>query len=79
MSAIYDFFTEKDLSSVRDLYRKIKEVLSQDNCERLFNITDAELLNLHEVLDKKFELIITDNLETDEVFKVRKQGRVLDL
>ena len=72
VSAIYDFFEEADLASVRDLYRKVKEVLSQDNCERLFNITDAELLNLHETLDKKFEMLVTDNYETNEIFKQKK-------
>jgi hypothetical protein len=45
----------------------------------LFNITDAQLLNLHNTIDKKFELVVTDNVETDEIFKSRKAGKVLDL
>lgn len=31
---------EQDLISVRDLYKKIKEILSQVNTERIFKITD---------------------------------------
>jgi len=63
---------ESDLVSCRDLYRKLKQILSQDNAERLFGITDTQLLNLHETLDRRFELMVTDNTETDEIFKVKK-------
>ena len=54
--------------SVRDLYKKIKEVLSQENTERIFQITDTQLLDLHEQIDHKFEQVLTDNLDTDEIF-----------
>jgi hypothetical protein len=56
------------LISVRDLYRRIKEILSQDNTERTFRITDDQLLRLHSDIDAKFEQMITDNAETDDVF-----------
>ena len=63
-----EYLEESDLMSVRDLYKKIKEVLSQENTERLFKITDTQLLDLHEQIDRKFEAMLTDNLETDEIF-----------
>jgi len=67
---------ERDLVSCRDLYQKLKKILSQDNAERLFGITDTQLLNLHEILDKRFELMVTDNTETDDIFKVKKQKTI---
>ena len=54
--------------SVRDLYKKIKVVLSQENTERIFKITDTQLLDLHEQIDRKFEAMLTDNKETDDIF-----------
>lgn len=54
---------------VRDLYKKIKEVLSQPNTERLFDITDTQLLDLHRSLDEKFELLLTHNPMTDRIFE----------
>ena len=63
-----EYLEESDLMSVRDLYKKIKEVLSQENTERIFKITDTQLLDLHEQIDQKFEAMLTDNLETDEIF-----------
>ena len=36
-----DILQEEDLISVRDLYKKIKEILSQENTERIFKITDT--------------------------------------
>ena len=53
---------------MRDLYKKIKEILSQENTERIFKITDNQLLKLHADIDAKFESMLTDNAETDEVF-----------
>lgn len=46
---------EKDMLSVRDLYQKLKHILSQENVERIFGITDSQLLNLHDTIDKRFE------------------------
>jgi hypothetical protein len=63
-----DFLSESDLISVRDLYKKIKEILSQENTERIFKITDTQLLKLHEQIDAKFESLLTDNQETDDIF-----------
>jgi hypothetical protein len=55
---------------VRDLYKKIKEVLSQPNTERIFGFTDTnQLLETHDFLDELFELALTDNAITDKVFK----------
>ena len=73
ISNINDMLEESDLTSCRDLYLKIKHILSQENAERLFGITDTQLLQLHQTLDKRFELMVTDNGETDEFFKVKKQ------
>lgn len=53
---------------VRDLYRKIKELLSQPNTERVFDITDTQLLALHQSIDEKFEILLTNNLMTDQIF-----------
>ena len=50
-----EYLEDSDLMSVRDLYKKIKEVLSQENTERIFQITDTQLLDLHEQIDQKFE------------------------
>ena len=56
--------------SVRDLYKKIKEILSQENTERIFGLVDTnQLLELHDYLDEKFELLLTDNNHTDQLFK----------
>lgn len=53
---------------VRDLYSKLKQILSQPNTERIFDISDTELLDLHASIDEKFEVFLTDNLVTDTVF-----------
>ena len=53
---------------VRDLYKKIKEILTQPNTERTFDITDTQLLELHDSIDEKFELLLTHNFYTDLVF-----------
>lgn len=56
--------------SVRDLYKKIKEILSQENTERIFGLVDTnQLLELHDFLDEKFELLLTDNKHSDQIFK----------
>ena len=68
LTQMNEYLEESDLMSVRDLYKKIKEVLSQENTERIFKITDTQLLDLHEQIDRKFEAMLTDNLETDEIF-----------
>lgn len=41
ISKINDMLEERDLMSVRDLYKKIKHILSQENAERIFGITDT--------------------------------------
>lgn len=53
---------------VRDLYKKIKEILSQPNTERIFDITDTQLLDLHDSIDEKFEVLLTNNPYTDHIF-----------
>lgn len=50
-----DMIQETDLISVRDLYKRIKEILSQNSTERIFRITDDQLLKLHSDIDAKFE------------------------
>ena len=56
--------------SVRDLYKKIKEILSRENTERIFGFSDTnQLLELHDFLDDTFELLLTDNIVTDQIFK----------
>ena len=47
ISEINDYLEEKDFMCVRDLYKKVKEILSQQNTERIFDITDTQLLDLH--------------------------------
>jgi hypothetical protein len=47
ISEINDYLEEKDFMCVRDLYKKVKEILSQPNTERIFDITDTQLLDLH--------------------------------
>ena len=68
LTQLNEYLVDADLISVRDLYKKIKEVLSQENTERIFQITDTQLLELHEQIDHKFEQMLTDNLETDDIF-----------
>jgi hypothetical protein len=41
ISEINDYLEERDFMSVRDLYKKVKEILSQPNTERIFDITDT--------------------------------------
>ena len=53
---------------VRDLYLKIKQLLSQPNTERVFDITDTQLLDLHKSIDEKFEVLLTHNPVTDHIF-----------
>ena len=55
LTQLNEHLEDSDLMSVRDLYKKIKEVLSQENTERIFQITDTQLLELHEQIDQKFE------------------------
>jgi len=47
ISEINDYLEEKDFMCVRDLYKKVKEILSYPNTERIFDITDTQLLDLH--------------------------------
>jgi len=51
----------------------LKQILSQENAERLFGITDIQLLDLHDTIDRRFEQMVSDSLETDELLKVNKQ------
>ena len=51
LTQLNEYLEDSDLMSVRDLYKKIKEVLSQENTERIFQITDTQLLELHEQID----------------------------
>jgi hypothetical protein len=41
ISEINDYLEERDFMCVRDLYKKVKEILSQPNTERIFDITDT--------------------------------------
>ena len=68
ISEINDYLEEKDFMCVRDLYKKIKEILSQPNTERIFDITDTQLLDLHNSIDEKFEVLLTHNPYTDHIF-----------
>jgi len=57
---------ESDFICVRDLYKKIKEILSRENTERTFDFLDTnQLLELHDYIDECFEMILTDNKFTD--------------
>ena len=77
ISKINDMLTEQDMLSVRDLYQKIKSILSQENAERMFGITDSELLDLHDLIDRRFQQMVTDTHETDEILmKQSKQNCV---
>lgn len=82
---ICDHLEEVDFMSVRDLYKKIKQVLSQENTERVFNLADTnQLLELHDYIDEKFELLLTDNTVTDQIFadatkrKLINSGHVIE-
>lgn len=66
---------ESDLISVRDLYKRIKEILCQENTERIFKITDSQLLKLHSDIDAMFESMLTDNPETDDLFNRATQEK----
>ena len=64
-----EYLEESDFLCVRDLYKKIKEVLSQENTERTFGFKDTnQLLEIHDYLDEQFDLALTDNLVTDQIF-----------
>ena len=55
---------------LRDLYKKIKELLSHENTERIYGFDNTnQLLELHDFLDETFELLLTDNVVTDQIFK----------
>lgn len=65
--------------SVRDLYKKIKEILSQENTERTFCLADTnQLLELHDYIDEKFELFLTDNTVTDQIFADAIKRRMMN-
>ncbi|CDW79536.1 dna binding and zinc-finger domain-containing protein [Stylonychia lemnae] len=68
LNKINDYLSESDFISVRDLYKKVKEILTQPNTERLFDITDTQLLELHDSIDEKFEWLLTDNELTERIF-----------
>lgn len=68
LNKINDYLEESDFISVRDLYKKVKEILTQPNTERLFDITDTQLLELHDSIDEKFEWLLTDNELTERIF-----------
>ena len=62
---------------MRDLYKRIKEVLSCDNAERVYGLADtAQLLEIHEFLDESYEILLTDNAISTTIFKEanRKKG-----
>ena len=72
-----ELLEEKDFQSVRDLYKKIKELLSQENTERIFGLSDTnQLLEVHDYIDETFEILLTDNVITDQIFKdaYKKKG-----
>lgn len=53
---------EEDFGCVRDLYKRIKEIMTCENAERVFGLQDtAQLLEIHEYLDEMFEIVLTDN------------------
>ena len=69
--------TEDDFNCVRDLYKRIKEIMSCDNAERVFGLADtAQLLEVHEFLDEMYEIILTDNHVSRSIFTEanRKKG-----
>lgn len=62
--------TEDDFTCVRDLYKRIKEILSCENAERVFGLADtAQLLEVHEFLDEMYEIVLTDNAFSNTIFK----------
>lgn len=78
-SLISEYLEEKDFSCVRDLYKRIKEILSQENTERIFGFSDTnQLLELHDFLDELFERVLTDNEFTTQIFKDATKKRVKD-
>ena len=77
-SQVCEYLEDRDFMCVRDLYKKIKEILSQDNAERIFGFNDTnQLLDLHDYLDQQFDLVLTDNQFTDDVFKDATKKRVM--
>lgn len=50
-SKINDYLEESDMLSVRDLYMKLKEILSQEGMDKALGINDTQVLELHDVLD----------------------------
>ncbi len=68
LSKINDFLEDKEFCCIQLLYKKVKEVLSRDNTERFFDISDMQLLELHDFIDETFEMLLTDNETTTKVF-----------
>lgn len=71
---------EEDFNCVRDLYKRIKEIISCENAERVFGLTDtAQLLEIHEYLDEMFEIVVTDNALSNTIFREanRKKANAL--
>lgn len=50
-SKINDYLEESDMLSVRDLYLKLKKILSLEGMDKALGINDTQVLELHEVLD----------------------------
>jgi len=67
---ISECLTERDFLCLRDLYKRIKEIISQDNAEKVFDLQNTnQLLDLHLYIDEMFEACLTDNHLTDRIFR----------
>lgn len=68
LEGLEDMVTEEDATCLRDLYTKLKEIFS-NNPEYIFDIDYQQTRDIHYLLDKTYEELLTDNSVTDNIFK----------
>jgi hypothetical protein len=64
--------SEEDAVCLRSLYTRLKQIFTDDP-EYVFGIDDQQTREIHYLLDKTYEDLLTDGPVTDEIFK--KPGR----
>ncbi|CAI2359432.1 unnamed protein product [Moneuplotes crassus] len=63
-----DMISKEDASCLRSLYTRLKEIFCNDP-EYRFELDDQQIRDIHYLLDKTYEDLLTDNPITDEIFR----------
>lgn len=68
LEGLEDMIREEDATCLRSLYTRLKEIFS-DSPEYRFDLDDNQTKEIHLLLDKTYNDLLTDNALTDDIFK----------